>query len=101
VSAPASSPLTSGQAAAPSACRAFATNVASALKDLGVVVSVEAHYATYIPKAYKDGTSHDVSSYAKISTALGGLVGQVLKENKAFQKLQTPLLNNERTCLAG
>ena len=99
-------PLATGQASAvkasvPTACRSFATAVAGALNDLSVVVRVEGSYALYIPKAYKAGQGHDTKAYTSINTQLEGLVKKVLKENTAFQKLQGPLINNEKTCLAG
>ena len=88
-------------ASVPSACRTFATGVAAALTDLSVVVRVEGSYALFIPKAYKAGQNRDTAAYASINTQLEGLVKKVLKQNTAFQKLQGPLISNEKTCLAG
>jgi hypothetical protein len=89
------------KAAVPSACRSFATGVASALNDLSVVVRVEGSCALFIPKAYRAGLKHDTKGYASVNTQLEGLVKKVLKQNAAFQKRQGPLIRNETTCLAG
>lgn len=97
----AASQATAVSAAVPSACRTFATNVASALDDLSAVIRVEGSYALFIPKAYKAGEKHDSTAYASINTQLERLVQKVLKQNTAFQKLQGPLIDNEKTCLAG
>ena len=87
-------------AAAPQACRAFADHVASALKDLSVVVGVEGSYALFIPKAYKDGQTNNASDYASIGAKLESLVKRVLAENTAFQNLKGALISSEKQCLA-
>jgi len=101
VAAPAASQARAVEAAAPAGCRSFAVEVAAALRSLSAVVGDEAHYASFIPQAYQDGTSHDAGAYATLTSRLAALAKQVAAQNTAFAKLERPLLSTEKDCLGG
>lgn len=94
-------PPAAGQAAAPTACHAFADDVATTLKGLGTVVGVESRYAAFIPKAYKDGENRDVAGYRAIGKQLAALVKQVQKQDSRVSQVLASLAGTEKACLAG
>jgi hypothetical protein len=87
-------------AAAPASCKSFALDVSGALKALSVVVGDEGQYATFIPKAYQDGVKHDSGAYASLAGKLTAIIRTVETQNSKFAKLESPLLNTEKACLA-
>jgi hypothetical protein len=98
---PALSQARARTAAVPTACRTFANDAGTGFEILGQILIEAGKYPPLIPLAYQAGTAHSSAKLNGVAAKLRLINGVISAKSKKFSALKSPLIAQEKTCLAG